>query len=125
MIQSIGQVMLYVNNPEAAAKFWNEKVGFERVECQEQGTLVSYVIAPKVDSNVQFVLHDKAIVAEMHPDMFLGIPSILMASTDIEKTYQEFIERGINANPVMDLGFMKTFNFSDEEGNYYAVQEVK
>ncbi len=26
MIQSIGQVMLYVNNPEAAAKFWNEKL---------------------------------------------------------------------------------------------------
>ncbi|HEM3472304.1 VOC family protein [Streptococcus suis] len=125
MIQSIGQVMLYVNNPEAAAKFWNEKVGFERVERQEQGPQVSYVIAPKVDSDVQFVLHDKAAVAEMHPEMFLGIPSILMASTDVEKTYQEFIERGVNANPVMDLGFMKTFNFSDEEGNYYAVQEVK
>ncbi|HEM5092188.1 TPA: VOC family protein [Streptococcus suis] len=125
MIQSIGQVMLYVNNPEAAAKFWNEKVGFERVERQEQGPQVSYVIAPKAGSDVQFVLHDKAAVAEMHPDMFLGIPSILMTSTNIEKTYQEFIERGINANPVMDLGFMKTFNFSDEEGNYYAVQEVK
>ncbi|MDW8727025.1 VOC family protein [Streptococcus suis] len=125
MIQSIGQVMLYVNNPEAAAKFWNEKVGFERVERQEQGPQVSYVIAPKLDSDVQFVLHDKAAVAEMHPEMFLGIPSILMASADVEKTYQEFIERGVNANPVMDLGFMKTFNFSDEEGNYYAVQEVK
>ncbi|WP_105149911.1 VOC family protein, partial [Streptococcus suis] len=114
-----------VNNPEAAAKFWNEKVGFERVERQEQGPQVSYVIAPKVDSDVQFVLHDKAAVAEMHLEMFLGIPSILMASADVEKTYQEFIERGVNANPVMDLGFMKTFNFSDEEGNYYAVQEVK
>ncbi|WP_171943459.1 VOC family protein [Streptococcus suis] len=125
MIQSIGQVMLYVNDIEASAQFWKEKMGFERVEKQVQGPQTSYIIAPKSDSEVQFVLHDKAEVAEMHPEMFLGIPSILMASADVEKTYQEFIERGVNANPVMDLGFMKTFNFSDEEGNYYAVQEVK
>ncbi|HEL1550517.1 VOC family protein [Streptococcus suis] len=125
MIQSIGQVMLYVNDIEASAQFWKEKMGFERVEKQVQGPQTSYIIAPKSDSEVQFVLHDKAEVAEMEPEMFLGIPSILMASADVEKTYQEFIERGVNANPVMDLGFMKTFNFSDEEGNYYAVQEVK
>lgn len=37
MIQSIGQVMLYVNDIEASAQFWKEKMGFERVEKQVQG----------------------------------------------------------------------------------------
>ncbi len=37
MITSIGQVMLYVNDVEAAAHFWKEKAGFERVEKQVQG----------------------------------------------------------------------------------------
>lgn len=38
MITSIGQVMLYVNDVEAAAHFWKEKAGFERVEKQVQGS---------------------------------------------------------------------------------------
>ncbi len=124
MISSLGQVMLYVNDIEASARFWKEKAGFERVEKQVQGPQVSYIVAPKADSEVQFVLHDKAEVAAMNPDMNLDTPSILMTSTDVEKTYQEFIAKGINANPVMDLGFMKVFNFSDEENNYFAVREV-
>lgn len=52
MITSIGQVMLYVNDVEAAAHFWKEKAGFERVEKQVQGgcpTQVSYIIALKAD----------------------------------------------------------------------------
>lgn len=124
MLSSLGQVMLYVADVEASARFWKEKAGFERVEKQVQGAQVSYIIAPRMDSEVQFVLHDKAEVAAMNPEMNLGTPSILMTSTDVEKTYQEFVAKGINANPVMDLGFMKVFNFSDEEENYFAVREV-
>ncbi len=41
MIQSIGQVMLYVNDIEASAQFWKEKMGFERVEKQVQGPQTS------------------------------------------------------------------------------------
>ncbi|WP_307976850.1 VOC family protein [uncultured Streptococcus sp.] len=125
MITSIGQVMLYVNDVEAAAHFWKKKAGFERVEKQVQGAQVSYIIAPKADSQVAFVLHDKEEVAKMNPGMNLETPSILMESADIEATYQAFVTNGIKANPVMDLGFMKVFNFCDEEENYFAVREVK
>lgn len=123
MIQSIGQVMLYVENVEAAAEFWREKMGFERVEKQEQGPQVSYIVAPKLDSQVQFVLHDKAEVAKMNPDMNLGTPSILMTATDLDSYHAELLEKGVLANPIMDLGFMKVFNFADNEGNYFAVRE--
>lgn len=125
MIESIGQVMLYVNDVEAAAVFWKEKLGFERVEKQVQGPQVSYVLAPKTDSEVQLVLHDKAEVAKMNLEMNLDTPSILMTSKDVEATYQAYIANGVTANPVMDLGFMKVFNFCDNEGNYFAVREVK
>lgn len=124
MIQSIGQVMLYVQDVEKAAYFWKEKVGFERVERQEQGGQVSYILGPKEESDVQFVLHDREAVAKMNPDMHLGTPSILMSSKNLEMTYQSFVEKGIAANPIMDLGFMKVFNFCDEEGQYFAVREV-
>ena len=47
MIASIGQVLLYMNAIEAAARFWKDQVGFERVEKQIQGPQVSYIIGPK------------------------------------------------------------------------------
>lgn len=125
MINSIGQVMLYVDDIEKAAEFWRDQVGFERIEKQVQGPQTSYIIAPQVNSEVQFVLHDKAEVAKMNPGMNLGTPSILFTSEDIEATYQDFIAKGITANPPMDFGFFKVFNFADHEGNYFAVREVK
>lgn len=124
MIQSIGQVMLYMEDIEAAAAFWQEKMGFERVEKQVQGPQVSYIVAPKADSQVQFVLHDKAEVAKMNPDMNLGTPSILMTATNLEAYQADLLAKGVEANPVIDLGFMKVFNFADPEGNYFAVREV-
>lgn len=124
MIESLGQVMVYVADIEAAAAFWKDQAGFERVERQEQGPQVSYIVAPKLESEVAFVLHDKAEVAKMNPDMNLGTPSILMATSRLEETYEHFLANGITANPIMDLGFMKVFNFCDNEGNYFAVREV-
>lgn len=115
--------MLYMYDVEAAAAFWKEKMGFERVEKQVQGPQVSYIVAPKLDSQVQFVLHDKAEVAKMNPDMNLGTPSILMMATDLESYQAELVAKGVEANPIMDLGFMRVFNFADHEGNYFAVRE--
>lgn len=50
MIESLGQVMVYVNDIDSAAKFWKEQVGFEWVERQENMGMVSYLVAPKKDS---------------------------------------------------------------------------
>lgn len=125
MIQSIGQVMLYMEDIESAAAFWKEKMGFEWIEKQEQGPQVSYIVAPKQDSEVQFVLHDRKAVAKMNPDMNLGVPSILMTATNLDAYQKELLAKGVIANPIMDLGFMKVFNFSDQEGNYFAVREQK
>ncbi|CYX64312.1 lactoylglutathione lyase and related lyases [Streptococcus suis] len=61
----------------------------------------------------------------MEPELNLGTPSILMTSVDVAKTYEELVERGVTTNPVMDLGFMKVISFADNDGNYYAIREVK
>lgn len=125
MIQSLGQVMLYVENVEESAQFWQQKMGFEFVQKQEQGGQISYIIAPQNQSDVQFVLHNKAFVKQMNPEMNLGTPSILMSTQNIEQTHQQLEANGVAVNPIADLGFMKVFNFSDNEGNYFAVREVK
>ena len=123
MIQTIGQVMLYEKDIESAAQFWSQQMGFEWVEKQVQGEQISYIVAPQLDSQVQFVLHDKAQVAAQNPGMNLAIPSILMVVDDLEQTREELLARGVVVSPIADLGFMRVVNFPDQEGNYFAIWE--
>lgn len=125
MIESLGQVMVYVNDIDGAAKFWKEQVGFEWVERQENMGMVSYLVAPKKDSQVQIVLQDKAKVAELSPELDLATPSFLMETSDLDGTYQYMLDMGVLVMPIVDLGFMRVFNFSDLEENYFAIREVK
>lgn len=78
-----------------------------------------------MDSEVSFVLHDKAIIAQMSPELDLAIPSILFETTDIDSTYQELTANEVMTNPIVDMGSMRVFNFSDNDNNYFAIREVK
>lgn len=124
MIHSIGQVMVYVDDLEAAVQFWKEQVGFEQVERQEKGGQISYRIAPKKDSEVALVLHDRLLVRSQQPEMNLGTPSLLLETRDLAATHAAFVEKGIVTQPIVELGDMKVFAFCDREGQYFAVREV-
>lgn len=79
----------------------------------------------KKDGQVQIVLQDKAQVAELSPELDLGTPSFLMESADLDVTYLFMRDRGVWVMAVVDLGFMRVFNFSDLEEYYFAIREVK
>lgn len=78
-----------------------------------------------MDSEVSFVLHDKAIIVQMSPELDLATPSILFETTDIDSTYQELTANEVMTNPIVDMGSMRVFNFSDNDNNYFAIREVK
>lgn len=126
MVKSLGQIMLYVRDVDANAKFWKEQAGFEKVEKRPfpNGEWV-YVVSPLESSQVQLVLQDKNKIEKMHPELNLGTPSIMMQTDDLEKVHQRFIERGIKANPIVEMGEFRFFNFPDNEDNYFAIQEVR
>lgn len=126
MVKSLGQVMLYVRDLDANAKFWKEQAGFEKVEKVNapDGSYV-YVVAPLVNSEVELVLQDKTKMEEMHPELNLGTPSIMMQTDNLEKVHTHFIEHEIKANPIVEFSGIKFFNFPDNENNYFAIQEVK
>lgn len=126
MVKSLGQVMLYVRDLDANAKFWKEQAGFEKVEKIDapDGSYV-YVVSPLENSEVQLVLQDKNKMEEMHPELNLGTPSIMMQTDDLERVHAHFTEHGIKANPIMEFAGIKFFNFPDNENNYFAIQEVK
>ncbi|KYG90445.1 glyoxalase [[Bacillus] sp. KCTC 13219] len=123
MIHQIGQIMLYVNDQEAAARFWTEKIGFVLVKDEENHGMRIIEIAPAKDVQTSFVLHNKAMIAQMQPELNLGTPSIMFYATDVEALYEEFKAKGITVGDLITIPAGKLFNFADDENNYFALIE--
>lgn len=123
MIHQIGQVMLYVNDQDAAVKFWTEKVGFIIKNEQEEAGMCWIEIAPSKEAQTSFVLHNKEIIAKMQPELNLGTPSIMFYADHIEEMYQDFQAKGIKVGDLVMMPMGRVFNFADPENNYFALVE--
>lgn len=123
MIHQIGQVMLYVDNQDAAVKFWTEKIGFVVIQDEENHGMRIIEIAPSKDVQTSFILHNKALIAKMQPELNLGTPSIMFYATNVEKLYEEFKEKDITVGDLVTIPTGKLFNFADTENNYFALIE--
>ncbi|EAF0292579.1 VOC family protein [Listeria monocytogenes] len=124
MIEKIGQVMLYVENQTAVRDFWVEKLDFVVVSEEVVNGEIQWIeIAPTKGVETTFVLQNKKKVAEMNPEMNLGTPSILLFGNNVADLYDEYKNKGITVGDLVDLPIGRVFNFSDNEGNYFAICE--
>ncbi|HFK6190078.1 TPA: VOC family protein [Listeria monocytogenes] len=124
MIEKIGQVMLYVENQAAVRDFWVEKLDFVVVSEEVVNGEIQWIeIAPTKGVETTFVLQNKKKVAEMNPEMNLGTPSILLFVSSVAELYEEYKNKGITVGDLVDLPMGRVFNFSDNEGNYFAICE--
>ncbi|EAD3256249.1 VOC family protein [Listeria monocytogenes] len=124
MIEKIGQVMLYVENQAAVRDFWVEKLDFVVVSEEVVNGEIQWIeIAPTKGVETTFVLQNKKKVAEMNPEMNLGTPSILLFGNNVAELYEEYKNKGITVGELVDLPMGRVFNFSDNEGNYFAICE--
>ncbi|EAF2799550.1 VOC family protein [Listeria monocytogenes] len=124
MIEKIGQVMLYVENQTAVRDFWVEKLDFVVVSEEVVNGEIQWIeIAPTKGVETTFVLQNKKKVAEMNPEMNLGTPSILLFGNNVAELYEEYKNKGITVGDLIDLPMGRVFNFSDNEGNYFAICE--
>ncbi|EGI2043635.1 VOC family protein [Listeria monocytogenes] len=124
MVEKIGQVMLYVENQAAVRDFWVEKLDFVVVSEEVVNGEIQWIeIAPTKGVETTFVLQNKKKVAEMNPEMNLGTPSILLFGNNVAELYEEYKDKGITVGDLVDLPMDRVFNFSDNEGNYFAICE--
>ncbi|MFY0519124.1 VOC family protein [Lysinibacillus sphaericus] len=123
MIQQIGQVMLYVNDQDAAVKFWTEKIGFIVVAEQEEAGMRWIEIAPSKKAQTSFVLHNKEVIAKMQPELNLETPSIMFYADNLTEMYQDFQTKGIKVGDLVMMPMGRVFNFADHENNYFALVE--
>lgn len=126
MIQRVGQIMLYVNNQDEARRFWTEQAGFHVVAEEDNGEGMRWIeIAPTPEAETSIILHDKAFVASMSPEMNLGTPSLMFFSEDLDRLYADFKAKQVTVGELVTLPFGRVFNFADGEDNYFAVMEKK
>ncbi|EDN2284786.1 VOC family protein [Listeria monocytogenes] len=124
MVEKIGQVMLYVENQAAVRDFWVEKLDFVVVSEEVVNGEIQWIeIAPTKGVETTFVLQNKKKVAEMNLEMNLGTPSILLFGNNVAELYEEYKDKGITVGDLVDLPMGRVFNFSDNEGNYFAICE--
>ncbi|HJE20301.1 MAG TPA: VOC family protein, partial [Aliicoccus persicus] len=113
MFKNLGQVMVYVKNLDAAKAFWTEKSGFSLIDDQIEGDIRWIEIAPTKESETSIVLHDKAVIAKMSPELNLGTPSLMFITDDVEGLYQEFKNKQITVGDLVEMPTGKVFNFAD------------
>lgn len=124
MMTKIGQIMLYVNNQDEAVKFWTETVGFSVISEDDNGQGMRWIeIAPTKDAETSFVLHNKALIAEMQPELNLNTPSLMLFTDNLDGLYKNLTEKKVTVGEIMTMPSGRVFNFADNEGNYFAVKE--
>lgn len=123
VIQRIGQIMLYVNDQDAAVKFWTEKVGFIVIAEHAEAGMRWIEIAPTKNAETSFVLHNKELIAKMQPELNLATPSLMFYASNLEQIYEDYKAKGITVGDLVEMPMGKVFNFADDENNYFAVVE--
>ncbi len=125
MIHKFGQVMIYVKDPRKCADFWKNKIGFTEIQENKGETgILSVELAPNSSSDASIVLFDREVVKKFSPELSLQTPSILFSSYNIKEMHDRLIKEGVTVGEIADNSNQKTFNFSDVEGNYFAVREI-
>lgn len=124
MIQRLDEVMLYVNDQEAAKAFWTEKLGFVVTSDTEDHGMRTIVLRPSNDAQTAIVLHNKQKIQALDLGISTETPSLMFATDAIDDLYQTFKDKGITVGELVEMPQGRVFNFADEENNYFAVKQV-
>jgi lactoylglutathione lyase len=126
MINKVGQIMLYVNDQDAAVDFWTEKVGFSVVSEVNNGQGMRWIeIAPTNGAETSIILHNKEFVAKMSPGLNLGTPSLMFFTENLDELHSNLSNKNIKVGDIVTMPSGRVFNFADHEENYFAIMEKK
>lgn len=113
------RVMVYVDDVNSVADFWVECVGATLIGKEELPENYS-ALTLQITEDFELGLFPKAFIAKYSPEVLDNKPSILFYTHDLEALN----DRIPSANEIMEMGNLTTFNFSDPEGNYFAVAKA-
>lgn len=116
----VGFVVLYVNDPEACARFWIDQVGMvERARVEAGPFRILEVGFSGQEFSFQLVPLE---MMQANPDgLDLATPSIAFRVEDLDGTRAALVARGVQATEIGEERGPRSFAFSDPEGRWFAV----
>jgi predicted enzyme related to lactoylglutathione lyase len=122
-VYGVARVVIDVEDQDRAKAFWTEKMGFTVARDVAYGD--ERWLEVRSPDGTELVLGqsstgpgDRAAVADRLPTS-----SVMFACEDIEATYRELADRGVDfPQPPVELDFGWWCMFADTEGNRFALQ---
>ncbi len=119
MINYIATVGVYVDDQDAAEKFWTEKVGFEVKKKDSMGPNANWLeIGPK-DAQSNLVVYPRSMMknwAELKP-------SIVFVCENFEETYSKLKNKGVEFIDEPQKMQWGTFvKFKERDGNEFLLK---
>lgn len=124
MIKKIGKITIYVNNQEEAKAFWTEKLNFVIKLEQPMGPNMTWLeVGPNECEFTTFILYDKKMMLAQKPSANVDHPKVILSTDNIEESYNELKEKGVEVSEIMTMPYGKMFSFKDQDGNDYLLRE--
>jgi lactoylglutathione lyase len=119
MITQLATVSIYVNNQSAAEEFWTDKIGFRVLAKHDMQNGLHWVEVGPATSTARVVLYPRALM----PDWNERKPSIIFECNDVDETYRELRERGVEfQSPPVQMKWGKFSTFRDPDGNEFLIK---
>lgn len=117
---NVSYVVLYVNDADACARFWTEKVGMTEKSRVQAGD-VPVVKVGFADQDFSFELVPLELMRDNPDGLDLATPSIAFRVDDLQATHAALGAKGVQTSPVGEHGGVASFAFCDNENRWFAV----
>lgn len=119
MIKGVKLVTVPVSNQDEAVRFYSEKLGFRKTTDQPFGDGVRWIEMSPPQSQTRIVLFPPMPGQE---DRLGSFQPIVFTTDDVEATYRELSERGVEfSQPPKTEDWGTSSVFKDQDGNMFAL----
>lgn len=121
----VKQTSVPVEDYDRALKFYTEKLGFvvevDQIFGEEEGRVLRWIELGSGSGDARLVLH----TPKEHFDRIGTFSNIMFHAEDMDKTYKEMVEKGIEFVMVPTKEQWGTFAiFKDSEGNTFCLSDA-
>lgn len=80
-------------------------------------------VGPSECEFTTFILYDKKMMLAQKPSANVEHPNVILSTDNIEESYNELKEKGVEVSEIMTMPYGKMFSFKDQDGNDYLLRE--
>lgn len=119
MIKRIATVAVYVEDQQAAIRFWTEQVGFELRRNDPMGPEAFWVEVAPAGAETCFVIYPRKMMANWQEQK----AAVVFECTDFQATFEGMAGRGVNFLEEPQRMPWGTFvRFRDPDGNEFLLK---